>query len=416
MKKNKEEIRKYPGEFVNDELTEMIRIGARKILEEALNVEMQEYMRYYSNLRLPGAKHRVVRNGYLPEREIMTAIGGVKVRVPRSRDKAVEKKVESFSSKLIPPYLKRSKKMEEFIPYLYLRGISTGEMKDCLSVLVGKSCKSFSSSLVSNLKKKWKEEHQEFKKRDLSETEYAYLWVDGIYSNVRMGEKQCLLVIIGATHEGKKELLAVEAGYRESAQSWREVLLNLKARGMNPPKLAIGDGAMGFWKAVNEIFPKTKHQRCWVHKTANVLNKLPKKLQPKAKESLHQIWMAENQKDASKAFDLFVQKYEDKYPASVTCLEKDREELLRFYDFPAKHWIHIRTTNPIESTFATVRLRTKKVRGCFSEETTEMMAFKLCQAAEKTWRKLRGSELMPKVIDNIPFKDGIEVTEETLVA
>jgi len=285
-------------------------------------------------------------------------------------------------------------------------------MAEALEALIGKDAKGFSQPVVSKLKRKWKGEYDSWKKRDLSKKKYVYLWVDGIYANVRMDDRQCILVVIGATEEGKKELLAVEGGYRESTQSWREVLLDLKHRGLTrEPELAIGDGALGFWKAIAEIFPKTQNQRCWVHKTANILNKLPKGAQPTAKKHIHNIWQSETKEDAIKEYELFVKKYAAKYPNAVKTLTKDRDRLFTFYDFPAEHWRHIRTTNPIESTFATVRLRTAKVRNCFSRETVLNMAFKLCESAEKKWRKLFGHKRLAEVIDGTRFIDGISEKE-----
>ena len=413
IKNNVIELNK-PAQSVEDPLTELIRDGARRILKEALEVEIELFIDQYRSEKMEDGTRRVVRNGYLPERSIATGIGGVDVKVPRSRDKKGKGALSPirFESSIIPRYLRKTRKMEELIPWLYLKGISAGDMGEALEALVGKNAKGFSQPVVSKLKKKWKQEYEVWRKRDLSRKRYAYIWVDGIHCNVRMDDRQCILVVIGATEEGRKELLAVEGGYRESAQSWREVLTDLRYRGLAiDPELAIGDGALGFWKAVAEVFPKTRWQRCWVHKTANILNKLPKRAQPKAKKKIHEIWMAENKEDAEAEFDLFVKSYEAKYPKAVETLTKDREMLLTFYDFPAEHWKHIRTTNPIESTFATVRLRTAKVRNCFSSETVINMAFKLCRSAETKWRKLAGSKRIAEVIEGIKFIDGISEFE-----
>ena len=299
--------------------------------------------------------------------------------------------------------------MEELIPWLYLKGISTGDFTDALAALVGKDAPGLSASTISRLKSIWQEDLEQWQKLDLSHKRYVYIWADGIYCNVRMEERQCLLVIIGATEEGKKELLAIDSGFRESELSWTELLLDLKHRGLKTaPELAIGDGALGFWKALTKVYHNTRWQRCWVHKTANVLNKLPKSIQAKAKEKLHQIWMAPDKAEAQKHFDDFICIYEDKYPKAAKCLQKDRKILLTFYDFPAEHWRHIRTTNPIESTFSTVRLRTAKVRSCFSSKTVLTMAFKLCQCAQKRWQRLHGYKMLPKVIRGVRFVNGIE--------
>jgi transposase-like protein len=292
---------------------------------------------------------------------------------------------------------------------LYLKGISTGDFSDALAALVGKDAPGLSAPTISRLKTIWQQDLQAWQKRDLSDKHYVYFWVDGIYCNVRMDDKQCLLVIIGASKDGKKELVAIVGGFRESELSWTELLLDLKSRGLNiGPKLCIGDGALGFWKAIAKVYPDSRRQRCWVHKTANILNKLPKSLQAKAKQKLHNIWQADSKDEAERHFDQFIQIYGAKYPKASACLEKDRDVLLSFYDFPAEHWRHIRTTNPIESTFATVRLRTAKVRGCFSAMTVITMAFKLCQCAEKRWIRLHRPERLAEVIRGVKFVNGIE--------
>lgn len=398
-----------PGSFIHDPLTEIIRQGAKTLLSEALEVEVNQAIAYFRDLRTKEGHQRIVRNGYQEEREIQTGIGGVKVKAPRVRDK--EKKGSEairWNSTILPPYLRKSKSLEELIPWLYLKGISTGDFSEALMALLGNNAPGLSASTISRLKEGWQEEKKSWDKRSLLDKEYVYIWVDGIHCQVRMDEKQCLLVVIGATADGKKELLAIEGGYRESEQSWKELLLDLKSRGLEKsPCCAIGDGALGFWKAVAQIYPETKWQRCWVHKTANILNKLPKSAQPKAKQKIHDIWMSETKKEAEKAFDLFVETYQQKYPKAAECLLKDRDKLLTFYDFPAEHWVHLRTSNPIESTFATVRLRTAKVRGCFSTKTVETMAFRLCLSAEKKWRKLNKPERATDVMKGITFIDGI---------
>ncbi len=326
--------------------------------------------------------------------------------MPRVRDR---EKVIRFTSSILPPYIRRTKTLEELLPWLYLKGISTGGFQEALTALLGREAPGLSASTISRLKAVWQEEHARWSGRDLSNRRYVYLWVDGIHFGVRLEDAaQCILVVIGATPEGKKELLALGDGYRESEASWREVLLDLKARGLKlDPHLATGDGALGFWKALPQVFGTTQGQRCWVHKTANVLNKLPKSQQPKAKAALHEIWMAATRQEAERAFDQFLTLYRPKYPKAVECLEKDRGSLLAFYDFPAEHWIHLRTTNPIESTFATVRLRTDKTRGCVSRESILAMVFMLVKSAERHWRKLYGIPRLAQVIEGVVFKDGV---------
>jgi len=401
-------LKKPEGNF-NDHLTEILRQGCRRILEEALEVEIEEFIEHCRHLSDEQGRQRIIRNGYLPEREIQTGIGQVAVRVPRSRDRGTEGEPITFRSSLLPPYLRRTRSIEELLPWLYLKGVSTGDFSEALRALLGSDAPGLSAKTIGRLKEKWKEDLEGWQKRDLKGKRYVYLWVDGIYCNVRMEERQCLLVIIGATKEGKKELVALEDGYRESELSWTGVLRELKERGLEEgAELAIGDGALGFWKAVEKMYPETRWQRCWVHKTANVLNKLPKSLQGKAKKMLHGIWMAAGKKEAERNFDQFIEYYGAKYPKAVECLRKDREVLLTFYDFPAEHWRHIRTTNPIESTFATIRLRTDKVRSCFSSQTVVAMAFQLCRCAEKRWQKLNGENQLSKIIEGKKFIDGIE--------
>lgn len=401
-------LEKPEGNF-NDQLTEILRQGCTRILKEALEAEIRTFIEHYKHLKDDQGKQRIIRNGYLPEREVQTGIGQVAVCVPRSRDQDANEKPIRFHSVLLPPYLRRTRSIEELLPWLYLKGISTGDFSDALVALLGRDAPGLSPQTISRLKGKWKGELDQWSKRELKGKRYLYMWVDGIYCNVRMEEKHCLLVIIGVTEEGKKELVALEDGYRESELSWKGVLRDLKRRGLEEcPKLAIGDGALGFWKALGQIYPGTKWQRCWVHKTANVLNKLPKSLQSKAKKLLHEIWMAPGREEAEKSFDHFIEIYGAKYPKAVECLRKDREILLAFYDFPAEHWRHIRTTNPIESTFATVRLRTNKVKSCFSGQTVVAMAFQLCRCAEKRWKKINGVNQLSKIMEGIKFVDGME--------
>ena len=401
---------KKPESFIDDPITDILRQGARRLLCAALEAEVETFLKQYKDISDGKGCQRVVRNGYLPEREIQTGIGQVQVKVPRIRDRQPDpiKGRIRFTSAILPPYLRKTKSIQTLLPWLYLKGVSTGDFTDALAALLGKDAPGLSAATISRLKTVWQDEYKQWQQRDLSNKRYVYLWVDGIYCNVRMDDRQCLLVIIGATKDGHKELVALEGGIRESEQSWIEVLVDLKRRGLqNAPELAIGDGSLGFWKALSRAYDTTRWQRCWVHKTVNILNKLPKSLQAKAKKKLHLIWMADNKDEAEKNFDAFIQTYSAKYPKATECLEKDRDVLLTFYDFPAEHWRHIRTTNPIESTFSTVRLRTAKVRGCFSSLTVLTMAFKLCRSAQKRWIKLHHPERLGEVIRGIKFKDGI---------
>ena len=398
----------------SDALTDVLREGARRMLREAVEAEVQEFLIRHASLKDGNNRQRVVRNGYLPERTIQTGLGDVAVTAPRVRDR---EGVIRFSSQILPPYLRRTKSLAELLPWLYLRGISTGDFSSVLTSLLGQDAPGLSAATIQRLKESWKEDHRQWAARDLSHT-YVYLWADGIHFNVRMDEAHhCVLVVIGATADGKKELLAIQDGYRESEQSWKELLLDLKHRGLSvDPKLAIGDGALGFWKALPQVFGATRGQRCWVHKTANVLNKLPKANQPKAKSALHQIWMAETKHAAHTAVEAFISTYTVKYPKATACLAKDREALLAFYDFPAEHWVHIRTTNPIESTFATVRHRTVKTRGCVSRESMLSMVFKLAAVAEQRWRRLKGSERVGEVLRGVVFRDGLNEEEHARAA
>src|SRR6266513_4374794 len=401
----------HPGTFA-DPLTEVLRNGARALLAQAVEAEVAALLSRHADKLTDDGRQRLVRHGHLPEREIVTGIGPVAVRCPQVRDRVGEGPERiRFSSAILPPYARRSKSLEVLIPILYLKGISTGDFEEVLIALLGKDAGGLSASTIGRLKDAWSDEHARWSKRDLSGKRYVYFWVDGIYVQARLeDDAQCLLVIIGATAEGKKELVGLADGIRESAQSWKELLLALKRRGLTiGPQLAVADGALGFWKAIDEVWPKTRAQRCWAHKTANVLNRLPKSLQAKTKRALQDIWMAETRKAAEAAFDAFIETYGRKYEKAVECLTKDREALLAFYDFPAEHWNHIRTTNPIESTFATVRHRTVRSRGCLSNKTALAMIYKLAQAAEKSWNRLRGHNQLPKVILGVKFTDGIEV-------
>jgi transposase-like protein len=395
-----------------DPLTEVLRNGARALLAQAVEAEVAALLSVHADKLTETGQQRLVRHGHLPEREIMTGIGPVAVRCPRVRDRGGEGSERiRFSSAILPPYARRSKSLEVLIPILYLKGVSTGDFAEALLALLGKDAGGLSASTIGRLKEAWSEEHARWSKRDLSAKRYVYFWVDGIHVQARLEDAaQCLLVIIGATPEGKKELVGLIDGVRESAQSWRELLLDLKRRGLaTAPELAVADGALGFWQAIEQVWPKTRGQRCWVHKTANVLNKLPKSQQPKAKRALQEIWMAETRTDALVAFDAFVETWGVKYDKAVECLIRDRDALLAFYDFPAEHWKHLRTTNVIESSFATVRHRTVRSKGCLSNKTALAMIFKLAEAAEKNWRRLNGHNQLPKLIVGIKFTDGIEV-------
>ncbi len=401
-----------PEPPVTDPLHELLRQGARDLIAKAVEAELATFLAQYADQRLDDGRQAVVRNGYLPERTVQTGVGDVSVQVPKVRDRSGGG--ARFNSSLLPPYLKRARSIEELIPWLYLKGISTGDYQEALAALLGDQAKGLSANTVSRLKKQWEDEHTEWRKRDLADRHYVYWWADGVYSNVRMGDRLCLLVIIGVTEQGRKELVAVEDGFRESAASWETLLTGLRERGLaQAPKLAVGDGAMGFWAALSKIYPETDHQRCWVHKTANVLNKLPKSVQPKVKADLHDIWMAETRDEARRAFDRTVKRFEAKYPKAMGCLAKDQDELLAFYDYPAEHWVHIRTTNPIESTFATVRLRTKRSRNCGSRATTLAMVFKLLQSAQKRWRRIKHFQKLELVVSNVKFQDGEQVADQS---
>ena len=395
-----------------DPLTEVLRQGAKRLLAQAIEAEVQTLLACYADVRDEQGRQAVVRNGYLPQREVQTGIGAVSVHVPRVRDRSGQG--IRFHSSVLPPYMRRSRSVEELLPWLYLKGVSTGDFSEALASLLGPDAPGLLASTIGRLKETWQDELKSWQHRDLSAKRYVYFWVDGIYFEVRLEEaKQCMLVIMGADATGKKELVGLWDGYRESEQSWKELLLDLKQHGLqHGPSLAIGDGALGFWKAMRQVYGETRKQRCWVHKTGNVLNYLPKGKQQQAKQHLHEIWMAASRQEAEKAFDYFVSAYGAKYPKAGACLSKDRDVLLTFYDFPAEHWVHIRTTNPLESTFATVRLRTAKTRGCLSRDTAFTMVFKLCLSAEKRWRRLNGAEQMTAIMSGVKFEDGVRVEED----
>jgi transposase-like protein len=396
-----------------DVLTDLLRDGARRLLAEAVEAEVLAWIDAHAHLKGQDGRRQVVRNGHLPERTIQTGLGDVEVKQPRVHDRRRADERERFTSAILPPYLKRTRSLDELIPWLYLKGVSTGDFSEALGALLGPDAPGLSATTVTRLKATWEGEYEAWSKRSLAGKHYVYVWADGVHFNIRLEQdRQCILVLIGATADGRKELIAVADGYRESEQSWKELLLDVKARGLEvDPALAIGDGALGFWKAIAQVWPSTRGQRCWVHKTSNILDKLPQGVQPKAKAALHGIYEAETRAEAEKAFDLFVATYEAKYPKATECLVKDREALLAFYDFPAEHWRHIRTTNPIESTFATVRLRTVKTKGSGSRVACLTMVFKLMESASKRWRSLNGSARLKAVIAGAKFADGIEVKD-----
>lgn len=391
----------------NDPLQEVLREGARKMLATAIEAEVAVFLKQHGGLKTDEGKSVVVRNGYLPERSIQTGLGDIGIKVPKVRDRSGSG--IKFNSNLIPPYLKRTRSIEEFLPWLYLRGVSTGDFTETLKHLLGADAPGLSSATIGRLKQNWEQDYQNWTRRDLTGKRYVYVWADGIYSTVRMDDRLCFLVIIGSDETGRKELLALSDGYRESEASWTEVLMDLKQRGLkDAPRLAVGDGALGFWKAVAQCWPDTGQQRCWVHKTVNVMEKLPKAMQPKVKEALHNIWQAETREKAYKAFDHCVERFSPKYPKAMECLAKDKDSMLAFYDYPAENWQHIRTTNPVESVFATVRLRTARTKNCGSRTTTLTMAFKLMETAQKKWFRLRGYKLLADVVQGIKFVNGVK--------
>jgi transposase-like protein len=408
---SKNNVVKLSGrDVIVDPLTELLRAGAEKLIYQAVEAELQGLLAEHAGRRTEDGNAGVVRNGHLPARQLQTGLGPVTVKIPKVRAKTGEP--ITFRTALVPPYVRKTKSLEAALPWLYLKGISSGEMGEALKVLVGPDADGLSASTVSRLKQVWAQEYRGWCEERLDKDRWVYVWADGVYSGLRAEQtKLCALVVIGVNERGQKRFLAIEDGARESTQSWREVLLKLKARGMNVPELAIGDGAMGFWAALEEVCPETRQQRCWMHKTMNVLNCLPKSVQPKAKQALHAIWQAETQREAGKAFDLIIKTYEPKYPKATVCLQKDREELMAFDNFPAQHWQSIRTSNPIESTFGTIRHRTKRSKGCLSRDGMLHMMFKLGQCAEKKWRRLRGFDYLAKVVIGIKFKDGVEVTD-----
>jgi putative transposase len=400
---------------IDDPLTAILRSGARRLLAQAIEAEAEAFLATMKTQHLPDGRERVVRHGHGPERLVQTGIGPVAVQRVKLRDRtpaASDERIR-FTSAILPRWARRSRSLDALLPILYLRGVSMGDFQETLAALLGQDAPNLSPSVIARLRGEWEAEHARWQRRDLSARRYVYIWADGVYLQARMEpQAECMLVLIGATPEGKKELLGFQVGMRESAQSWRELLVDLKARGLIiAPELATGDGALGFWKALEQVSPKTRHQRCTVHKTANVLDKLPKSVQPAAKADLREIWSAPDRATAETAVATFAAKYGAKYDKAVTCLVKDRDALLTFYDFPAEHWDHLRTSNPIESVFATVRHRTVRTKGALSQDTARLMVFKLVMAAARTWRRLKGENQLPKVIQGVTFRDGVEVIE-----
>ena len=398
-----------PSGFASDPLTELVRNGARKLIEQAIEAELAALLSAHAEEKSADGRARLVRHGHLPERTVLTGVGPVPVKVPRVRDRGAGADKITFTPSILPRYLRKAKSVEDLLPWLYLKGVSSGDFQEALAALLGPNARGLSATTISRLKADWWEDYQARQKRDLSPRRFLYIWADGVYFKPRMAEeKQCVLVIVGADEYGHKELLGMTDGFRESTQSWRELLLDLKRRGLvHDPKLAIGDGALGFWAALREVYTATQEQRCWLHKTMNVLNAMPKSVQPKAKGHLHDIWQAETRRQAEAAFDFFIETYGVKYDKAAAKLVKDRDVLLTFYDFPAEHWKHVRTTNPIKSTFATVRHRTRRTKGCLSRKTRLAMAFKLMMSAQAKWRKIDGRNRMPELIEGIAFRDGV---------
>ena len=415
MNENSNVARLRQPEEIEDPLTAILRTGARRLLEQAIEAEVNAFLAARNDLKLPDGRDRIVRHGHGPERTIQTGIGPVELRRAKVRDRGGAEAGERlrFTSTILPRWARRTKSLDALLPVLYLRGVSMGDFQEALSALLGKDAPNLSPAVIARLKQDWAADYARWQRRDLSARHYVYIWADGVYLQARMEPvAECMLVIIGATPEGKKELIGFQVGVRESAQSWRELLIDIQARGLTiAPELAVADGALGFWKALEEIFPTTRQQRCWVHKAANVLNKVAKAVQPTMKQDLREIWMAPDRALAEAALLTFEKKYAAKYARAVECLAKDRDALLAFYDFPAEHWEHIRTSNPIESVFATVRHRTFRTKGALSQEAAKLMVFKLVTAAAKTWRRLQGENQLPKVIRGVTFRDGIEVTE-----
>ena len=405
---DRELLEKQVKEESKSALEEILREGACRMLQAAIENEVAEYIERFRHERDTQGRRLVVRNGSLPQRAIVTGVGSLKVKQPRIHDKRAG---ETFTSAILPRYMRRVPSIDALIPFLYLKGISTGDFSQALEAILGKSASGLSATNIVRLKRLWEQDYQQWAKRDLSHKRYVYFWADGIYFNVRLEDpennRQCILVIMGTLENGRKELIAVFDGYRESKQSWQEILRDLKERGLREgPKLAVGDGGLGFWAALPEEFPETKEQRCWVHKMANILDKMPKSVQPKAKAHIRDMYLAPTKEEAIKAYHHFLSRYRAKYERACECLSKDLDSLFTFYDFPAEHWVHIRSINPIESTFATVRHRTKRTKGCGSRLATLTMVFKLALEAQKTWKRIKGHQLIFKVIEGVKFVNG----------
>lgn len=415
MDENSNVVRLRQPDAVDDPLTEVLRAGARQLLAQAVELEVEAFLAERAALKLPDGRARLVRHGHAPEREVQTGIGAVAVSRPKVRDRGAAESEEHirFTSAILPRWARRTRSLDALLPTLYLRGISTGDFQEALSALLGRDAPNLSPSVVGRLTAAWQAEYDRWQERDLSARRYVYVWADGVYLQARMEEQaECMLVLIGATPEGRKELVGFQIGVRESAQSWRELLVDVKRRGLAiAPEIAVGDGALGFWKALDEVLPTTRHQRCWLHKAANLLNKVPKSVQGAMKADIREISAAPTRAAAEAAVAIFVEKYGAKYPKAVECLTRDRDALLAFFDLPAEHWDHLRTTNPIESVFATVRHRTVRTKGALSPTTAKLMVFKLVMAAAKTWRRLKGENLLPKVVAGVTFKDGTEVID-----
>jgi transposase-like protein len=415
MNENSNIVRLRQQGEIDDPLTDILWSGARQLLAQAVEMEAEVFLAAMKDLKLPDGRDRLVRHGHGPVRAIQTGIGSVDISRVKIRDRGAASEGERirFTSAILPRWARRSKSLDALLPVLYLRGVSTGDFQEALAALLGKDAPNLSPSVISRLTAEWQADFDRWQKRDLAARRYVYIWADGVYLQARMEDNaECMLVLIGATPEGKKELVGFQVGVRESAQSWRELLVEVKRRGLkSAPEIAVGDGALGFWKALDEIFPGAKHQRCWVHKTANVLNKVALSVQPGMKKDLREVWLSPNRAAAETAIEVFAEKYGAKYPKAVECLSKDRQTLLAFYDFPAEHWDHLRTSNPIESVFSTVRHRTVRTKGSLSSATAKLMVFKLIMEAAKTWRRLNGEKQLPKVIEGVRFQDGIEVIE-----
>jgi len=414
MEENSSVVRFRQPDAIDDPLTDILRSGARQLLAQAVEMEAAAFLAGMKDLKLPDGRDRVVRHGHGPERTIQTGIGPLAVSSVKIRDRAaIAGDRIRFSSAIVPKWARRTKSLDALLPVLYLRGISTGDFQEALAAVLGNDAPNLSPAVVSRLTAQWQADYDGWQKRDLSARRYVYVWADGVYLQARMEDNaECMLVLIGATPQGKKELVGFQVGVRESAQSWRELLIDIKLRGLEvAPDLAVGDGALGFWKAIEEVFPATRHQRCWVHKTTNVLNKVALSIQVNMKADLREIYGAPTYAAAEAAIGVFADKYGSKYEKAVACLTKDRNALLAFFDFPAEHWDHLRTSNPIESVFATVRHRTVRTKGALSAKTAKLMVFKLVSAAAKTWRRLKGENQLPKVVEGVKFQNGIEVID-----